>query len=650
MGMTIGRYITSPISLTSFYVNPYIYKPQFQFASQPFSQVHIVTSSLKHQRSQHILVARSMDKLELVEDKVDWKGRSAVKYKHGGMRTAVLILATFGFENMATFALAVNLVTYFNGVMHFELADAANQLTNYMGTGYILSIIVAILADTFFGRFKTLLTSGCFEFVGLALLTVQAHYPKLRPPLCNVFDPTAMCEKVGGGNAALLFIALYMLAAGAAGIKATLPSHGADQFDEKDPREARQMSSFFNLLLLAVCLGGAVSLTLIVWIQDNRGWDWGFGFSTIAMFLGVAIFFAGLPLYRIQPIRGTSAIVEIIQVYVAAIRNRNLSLPEDPADLYEINKDKEAALEEEFLPHRSIFRFLDKAAIQPSTTGQVDEQQPPNPWKLCRVTQVENAKIILGMVPIFGCTIIMTLCLAQLQTFSIQQGLTMDTSITKSFKIPPASLPIIPVLFLIIIIPVYDRIFVPIASKFTGIPSGITHLQRIGVGLILSCVSMAVAGIMEVKRKDVARDHNMLLARPVLQPLPISTFWLSFQYFIFGIADLFTYVGLLEFFYSEAPMGLKSISTCFLWSSMALGYFFSTILVKIVNGATKDVTRSGGWLAGNNINLNHLNLFYWLLSFMSLINFIVYVFVAKRYKYRPGSPILLSKQNKKIEE
>lgn len=155
----------------------------------------------------------------------------------------------------------------------------------------------------------------CKIFIqGLALLTVQAHYPKLRPPLCNVFDPTAMCEKVGGGNAALLFIALYMLAAGAAGIKATLPSHGADQFDEKDPREARQMSSFFNLLLLAVCLGGAVSLTLIVWIQDNRGWDWGFGSSTIAMFLGVVIFFAGLPLYRIQPIRGTSAIVEIIQV------------------------------------------------------------------------------------------------------------------------------------------------------------------------------------------------------------------------------------------------------------------------------------------------------------------------------------------------
>ena len=71
---------------------------------------------------------------------------------------------------------------------------------------------------------------------------------------------------------------------------------------------------------------------------------------------------------------------------------------------------------------------------------------------------------------------------------------------------------------------------------------------------------------------------------------------------------------------------------------MALGYFCSTLLVKIVNAATKGITRSGGWLAGNNINRNHLNLFYWLLAILSLINFSVYLFAAKRYKYRVQIP------------
>ncbi|KAG7959930.1 hypothetical protein I3843_10G093800 [Carya illinoinensis] len=491
-----------------------------------------------------------------------------------------------------------------------------------MGTAYILSNLAALLADTYIGRFKTVVFAGSLEFLGLALLALQAHHPK--PPVCKIFDPASRREKIDGANAALLFVGLYMLAAGSASVKAALPSHGADQFDEKDPKEARQMSSFFNGLLLAVCVGGAISLTLIMWIQGNKGWDWGFGISPSPCS------------WLIQVIQGNSPITEIIQVHVAAIRNRNLHLPEDPADLYEIENDKEAAVEAEFLPHRDIFRFLDKAAVQPTSTGQDSRPEAPNPWKLCRVTQVENAKVILGMIPIFCCTIIMTLCLAQLQTFSIQQGRTMDTSFTKSLNIPPASLPIIPVVFMIVIIPAYDRIFVPFALKTTGI----THLQRIGVGLILSSISMAVAGIMEVKRKDVARDSNMLDAIPVKEPLPISTFWpLSFQFFIFGIADLFTYVGLLEFFYSEAPKGVKSISTCFLWSSMALGYFLSTIVVNIVNSEAKDITRSGGQLAGDNINGNHLNLFYWLLSILSLINFSSYLVVAKRYKYRLDSPM-----------
>ncbi|KAL9392302.1 hypothetical protein Peur_016222 [Populus x canadensis] len=544
---------------------------------------------------------------------------------------------------MATISLAVNFVTYFNGVMHFQIADAANMVTNYMGVSYILSIVAAVLADTLFGRHRTAVISGCLELMGLSLLAFQAHYAKLKPPPCNILDPTAHCEKVGGGNAVLLFVALFVLAAGSSGIKASVPSHGADQFDEKDPKELIQMSSYFNFVLLAVCFGAAVSLTVFVWIQDNKGWDWGFGVGAISMLLAVIFFIAGLPMHRIHVVQGSSTVVEILQVYVAAFRNRKLQLPEDPLDLYEINKDKEAAIEAEFLPHRDTLRFLDKAAIQASSENF---SGAPNPWKLCRVTQVENAKILLSILPVFSCTIIMTLCLAQLQTFSIQQGLTMDTSITKSFNIPPASLPIIPVIFLIILVPIYDRLVVPFARKFTGLPTGITHLQRIGVGLILSSISMASAALMEVKRKDVARDHNMLDAIPVLQPLPISTFWISIQFFIFGIADMFTYVGLLEFFYSEAPKGLKSISTCFLWSSMALGYFLSTIVVNIVNGATKGSTKSGGWLAGNNINRNNLNLFYWLLSILSFINFCVYLFVARRYKYRPQKASLPSNENR----
>lgn len=121
-----------------------------------------------------------------------------------------------------------------------------------------------------------------------------------------------------GGDAVLFFVALYLVAMGSGGIKAALPSHGADQFEEDDPKESLQRSTFFNWFLLGLCIGGAISLTFIVWLQDHKGWDIGLGLSTLAMFLGIVALVSGLPLYRIHVVRGSSAITEVIQVHLKA--------------------------------------------------------------------------------------------------------------------------------------------------------------------------------------------------------------------------------------------------------------------------------------------------------------------------------------------
>lgn len=66
---------------------------------------------------------------------------------------------------MATLGLAVNLITYFTGVMHLDVSNAANQLTNFMGTSYIVTILIATLADTYIGRFKAVLLVTSIEFL-----------------------------------------------------------------------------------------------------------------------------------------------------------------------------------------------------------------------------------------------------------------------------------------------------------------------------------------------------------------------------------------------------------------------------------------------------------------------------------------------------
>lgn len=83
---------------------------------------------------------------------------------------------------MATVFLACTLATYFNGIMHFDIADAANQLTNFMGCCYILSIAVAALADTYIGRYKAVVISACLEFLASSLLNLKRA---INPKNCS---------------------------------------------------------------------------------------------------------------------------------------------------------------------------------------------------------------------------------------------------------------------------------------------------------------------------------------------------------------------------------------------------------------------------------------------------------------------------------
>lgn len=141
---------------------------------------------------------------------------------------------------------------------------------------------------------------------------------------------------------------------------------------------------------------------------------------------------------------------------------------------------------------------------------------------------------------------------------------------------------------------------------------------------------MAVAALVEIKRKRVATE-NGLLDSPT--PLPITFFWIAFQYLFLGSADLFTLAGLLEFFFTEAPSSMRSLATSLSFASLAVGYYLSTVVVNIVNSATGH-GKHQPWLSGTNLNHYHLERFYWVMCVLSGLNFLHYLFWAYRYKYR----------------
>ncbi|CAL5208734.1 unnamed protein product [Lathyrus oleraceus] len=530
------------------------------------------------------------------------------KKQKGGFRASMFIFVLSALDNMGFVANMVSLVLYFYGVMHFDLSSSANTLTNFMGSTFLLSLVGGFISDTYFNRLTTCLLFGSLEVIALVMITVQAALKNLHPEACG----ESSCVK--GGVAVMFYTSLCLYALGMGGVRGSMTAFGADQFDEKEPNEAKSLATFFNWLLLSSTLGSVVGVTGVVWVSTQKAWHWGFFIITLSSSIGFVTLALGKPFYRIK-VPGESPILRIIQVIVVAFKNRKLPLPETNEQLYEVYKD--VTLEK--ISHTNQIRFLDKAAILQ------ENSEPQQPWNVCTVTQVEEVKILTRMLPILASTIVMNTCLAQLQTFSVQQGNIMNLKLG-SFTVPASSIPVIPLIFLCTLIPIYELFFVPFARKITNHPSGITQLQRVGVGLVLSAISMTIAGIIEVKRRDQGRKDPSK---------PISLFWLSFQYAIFGIADMFTLVGLLEFFYREAPSTMKSLSTSFTFLSMSLGYFLSTIFVNIINSVTKRITPSKqGWLHGFDFNQNNLNLFYWFLAILSCLNFFNFLYWASWYKYK----------------
>lgn len=220
----------------------------------------------------------------------------------------------------------------------------------------------------------------------------------------------------------------------------------------------------------------------------------------------------------------------------------------------------------------------------------------------------------------------MNTSLAQLQTFSVQQGYMTNRKLG-SFQIPASSIPILPLLFLTFLIPIYECVVVPFARKLTNHPSGVSPLQRVGVGLVLSIISMSAAALVELKRKNQSVHSHM--------QKPIHVAWLGFQYGVLGIADMFTLVGLQEFFYGEAPESMKSLCTSFTFLPFSLGYFLSSVLVNIINSVTKRVRHDNrGWLEGMSLDDYKLNLFYWFLAILNFLNLLNYLYWASWYKYK----------------
>ncbi|KAL5232048.1 hypothetical protein ABZP36_030824 [Zizania latifolia] len=249
-----------------------------------------------------------------------------------------MILGAELFERMTTLGIAVNLVPYMTGTMHLGNAAAANTVTNFIGTSFMLCLLGGFIADTYSADTSPSSSSSPSKpRFGVMILTISTAAPGLRPPACS--DPkggSPDCVEANGSQLGVLYLGLFLTALGTGGLKSSMSGFGSDQFDESDDGERKKMMRFFNWFYFFVSIGALLAVTVLVYVQDNVGRRWGYGICAVGILAGLAVFLSGTRKYQFKKLVG-SPLSQVAAVTTAAWSKRALPLPSDPDMLYDVD-------------------------------------------------------------------------------------------------------------------------------------------------------------------------------------------------------------------------------------------------------------------------------------------------------------------------
>ncbi|VAH55013.1 unnamed protein product [Triticum turgidum subsp. durum] len=496
----------------------------------------------------------------------------------GGWRSALFVCVVEIASSFGYFGVSANLITYLTGPLGHSNAAAAAAVNAWSGTACLMPLLGAFVADSWLGRYRSIILACTLYVLGYGMMTLVTTLQTPSSPAGDIhssFRPSSL-------QVAVFYASLYLIPLAQGADKPCGLAFAADQFDADHPKERASRSSLFNWWYFSMAIGISVAVAVVSYIQENVGWGIGFGMLCAIMLCAFAVFLSGTPTYRLYaPTPGAeSPFTRLGRSLVALMRNS------------------------------SLFR----------TKGCQDEDV---------AVKSEEARGVLRLLPIWAACLAYGVAYAQIMTLFNKQGRTLDRRIFGGLELPPAALQTLGPASILLFVPIYDRLLVPAVGRATGKPSGLSLLQRVGVGMVVSMGAVIVAALVEGRRLETAWEHGLVDDASAM--VPMSWAWLVPQYAMMGVADVLTVVGLQEFFYDQMPRELRSLGLALYFSVMGIGGFISSALISFIDR----VTRSGGsdgWFA-DNLNRAHLDYFYWLLAGLSAAELVLFVWLASSYTY-----------------
>ncbi len=181
-------------------------------------------------------------------------------------------------ERFSFYGMRTILVVFMAQYLHFmdgtggqalsanQAVEAYHQFASWV---YFTPLLGALIADIFFGKYRTILWLSIVYCLGHAALACMGSY---------------------GHSPMWLGTGLALICLGSGGIKPCVSAHVGDQFGKKNQH---LISKVYNWFYFAINFGSFFSTLLTPWLLENYGPHWAFGVPGVLMAIATFMFWMG---------------------------------------------------------------------------------------------------------------------------------------------------------------------------------------------------------------------------------------------------------------------------------------------------------------------------------------------------------------------
>lgn len=344
-------------------------------------------------------------------------------------------------ERFSYYGMKAVLTLYFLSYLHWDKDLSTAVYHAFSSLCYFTPILGAIIADSWLGKFKTIIYLSIVYVIGHVVKSVGAI-------------PTVGDTKV---HIALSMIGLILIAFGTGGIKPCVAAFGGDQFDEEHV-SARQ--KFFSVFYMSINAGSLLSTFITPILRsdvqcfEDDCYALAFGVPAALMVVALVVFIGGSGMYKKNPPQG-NVLLEVCNCIGYAISNRSRR------SKYEAKKK----------------HWLDWA----------DDKYSKR--------LIQEIKMVLRVLVLYIPLPMFWALFDQQGSRWTLQATRMNLAFGTTFSIKPDQMQMLNALMILLFVPIFDLIIYPLVACCK---INITPLRKMAAGMVFAALAFGAATLVEI--------------------------------------------------------------------------------------------------------------------------------------------------------